>query len=109
MAGIIMGVKKRGVWFVILAGFITLGIYWLYWFYNTSKEIIELNKSKSNPLYWTIGLFVPFVNLYIIYRYSMEAEKMMKEKTQWAVLFIAWIVFFPVAQYLVQKELNKYA
>ena len=102
-------VKKRGVWFVILAGFITLGIYWLYWFYSTAKEIIELNKSSSNPLLWTIGLFVPIVNIYVLYRYSVEAEKMMKEKTGWLLLLLAWIVFLPIAQYLIQKELNKYA
>lgn len=104
-----MAVKKRNIWFVIIVGIITLGIYWVYWFYSTSKEIIELNKIKSNPLLWTIGLFIPIVNLYVLYRYSVEAEKMMKEKTGWLVLLIVWIVFLPIAQYLVQKELNKYA
>jgi F0F1-type ATP synthase membrane subunit a len=102
-------VKKRGLWFVILAGFITLGIYWVYWFYSTAKEIIELNKSKSNPLFWTIGVFIPFVNIYVLYRYCVEAEKMMKAKTGWIVLLLASIVFFPIMQYVVQKELNKYA
>jgi len=48
---------------VVLAGFITLGIYWLYWFYNTTRELGEINKSDTSPVLWTIGLFVPLVNL----------------------------------------------
>ena len=45
-----MAVKFRNPIVVIILGFITLGIYYIYWFYSTSKELIELNKSNSNAL-----------------------------------------------------------
>jgi hypothetical protein len=35
-----------------------------------------------------------------------QAEKLMNKKHSQLVLFIAWLVFFPIVQYLVQNELN---
>ncbi|MBN2122544.1 DUF4234 domain-containing protein [Candidatus Micrarchaeota archaeon] len=101
-----MAVKKRNPLFVIVASFITFGIYALYWFYSTTKELGEVNKSEVNPIVWTIALFIPFVNLYFLWKYSGEAEKLMNKKHSQLVLFIAWLVFFPIVQYLVQNELN---
>lgn len=104
-----LAVKKRGPIFVILAGFITLGIYWLYWFYQTTRELGEINKSDTNPVVWTICLFIPIVNLYFIWKYCGEAEKLLNKEQSQLVLFIAWLVFFPITQYLVQVGLNKKA
>ncbi|MBD3390110.1 DUF4234 domain-containing protein [Candidatus Micrarchaeota archaeon] len=104
-----MAVKKRGPIFVILAGFITFGIYWIYWFYHTSRELGEINKSETNPLLWTIGLFIPLVNLWVLWKYAGEGEKVLNRKHSQLVLFIAWIVFFPIAQYLIQKGINRHA
>ena len=109
MHGDIIAIKKRGPIFVVLAGFITLGIYWIYWFYNTIRELGEINKSDTNPLLWTIGLFVPIVNLWVLWKYSGEAEKALKNKYSQLILFIAWIVFLPIAQYIIQKGINKHA
>jgi ACR3 family arsenite efflux pump ArsB len=104
-----IGVKKRGPIFVIIASFITLGIYLLYWFYNTTRELGEINKSDTNPLLWTIGLFIPFVNLYVFWKYSGESEKALKNKYSQLILFLAWLVFCPIAMYLTQKGINEYA
>ena len=30
---------QRGPWFVALIGLLTLGIYWIYWYYKTGEEI----------------------------------------------------------------------
>ncbi len=69
----------------------------------------EINKSETNPLLWTIGLFIPFVNFYVFWKYSGEAEKAMKSKYSQLILFLAWIVFFPIAQYLTQEGINEHA
>jgi hypothetical protein len=31
--------QQRGVWFVILIGIVTFGIYWIYWAYQTCEEM----------------------------------------------------------------------
>ena len=104
-----MAVKNRNPIFVVVASLITCGIYALYWFYQTTRELGEVNKSNTNPIVWTIGLFIPIVNLYFLWKYSGEAEKMMKNKHSQLILFLAWLVFFPIAQYLIQQEINKVA
>jgi hypothetical protein len=109
ITGDILAVKNRNPVFVVAASLITLGIYALYWFYQTTRELGEVNKSDTSPVVWTIALFIPFVNLYFIWKYSGEAEKMMKKKHSQLVLFLAWLVFFPISQYLTQQELNKLA
>lgn len=104
-----MGVKFRNPLIVIVLSIITLGLYPLYWFYSTSKELIELNKSNSNALFWLIGMFVPFVNLYIMWKYSKEIEKASGGSTGAVLVFVISLVFYPAALYLVQTELNKHA
>ncbi|MCX6775931.1 MAG: DUF4234 domain-containing protein [Candidatus Micrarchaeota archaeon] len=104
-----MGVKFRNPILVIILGLITLGIYSLYWFYATSKELIELNKSNSNALFWLIGLFIPFVNLYVFWKYSKAVEQASRGSMNAILVFILSLVFNPIAQYLVQTELNKHA
>ena len=102
-----MGVKKRNPWFAIVVTFITLGIYGIYWFYQTSKEMIRLYKSDSSPVLWTIGLFIPFVNIYVIWKYSELGGKVTKREN--ILIFLLWVVFFPVDMYLIQEGLNKHA
>jgi hypothetical protein len=104
-----LAVKKRNPLFVIAATIITFGIYGLYWFYSTARELGEVNKSEVNPIVWTIALFIPFVGLYFLWKYAGEAEKLMSKKHSQLLLFLAGFVFFPVLQYLVQQELNKAA
>ncbi|MFN7990990.1 MAG: DUF4234 domain-containing protein [Candidatus Micrarchaeia archaeon] len=104
-----MSVKKRNPLFVIAASFVTFFIYALYWFYSTRDELNEITKGTTSPLLWTIGLFVPLVNLYVIWRYCEDVESASNKARDKVVLFLSWLVFLPLAQYLVQEELNKLA
>ncbi len=104
-----MSVKKRGVLFVIALSLITFGIYAIYWFYHTRNELNELTGETTSPILWTIGLFIPFVNFYVLWKYCEAAEIASKKAQNKVIIFLAWLVFFPVAQYLVQEELNKLA
>lgn len=100
-------VKKRNPWFVIIASFVTFFIYAVYWFYSTSKELIGLTKSTSNAVLWTIGLFIPLVNLYVIWKYCEAAAQIGNRNN--IVLFLVWIIFAPLAMYWIQTDLNKRA
>jgi len=104
-----MGVRYRSPIFVIVASIVTFGIYTLYWFYQTSKELIELSKSNSNPILWLVGMFVPLVNFYVFWKYSKAVEQVSEGSLSAILVFIVFLVFFPAAQYLVQTELNKHA
>lgn len=47
--------QKRGVWFVILIGVVTFGIYWLYWVFKTQEE---MKKRTGEGLGGVLGLVV---------------------------------------------------
>ena len=104
-----MAVKKRDPLFVVVVSFLTLFIYALYWFYSTRSELNELTGGRTSSLLWTVGLFVPFVNLYVIWKYCEDVETASKKARDKIVLFLAWLVFLPIAQWLTQEELNKFA
>lgn len=104
-----IAVKERNPIFVVVVSIITLGIYCLYWFYSTRKELNELTSQSSSPVLWTIGLLIPIVNIYVLWKYSEDTEMASKKAQNKVVLFLAWLVFFPIAQFLTQEELNKLA
>lgn len=104
-----MSVKRRDPIFVVIVSIVTFMIYGLYWFYHTRRELNELTAESTDPLLWTIGLFVPLVNLYVAWKYCEDFETATKKARDKLLIFLAWLVFVPIAQYVVQEELNKLA
>ena len=49
------------------------------------------------------------MNFWVLWVYCGDAEKASNKARDKVVLFLAWLVFFPAAQYLIQEELNKHA
>lgn len=104
-----MAVKNRNPVFVIVLSIITLGVYAIYWFYQTRKELYEITKKDGNALVDLLICVIPFAYLWIMWKYSEDAAIASKGTQSGPVLFLLWLVVFPVAQYLVQTEINKYA
>lgn len=50
--------QKRGVWFVILIGIVTFGIYWIYWVFKTQDE---MKQRTGEGLGGVLGLVVYLV------------------------------------------------
>ncbi|MDG6219689.1 MAG: zinc ribbon domain-containing protein [Candidatus Thermoplasmatota archaeon] len=98
-------IKERNVILVYLLGIFTLGIYFIYWYIQTKREINE-NFGASIPTCWL--LILPIANIYFIYKYA-EAYSLYvlrdDNKVLWAILFIFVGIIVPA---LVQIELNKY-
>jgi len=99
-------IQERNVVLVYVLGICTLGIYFLYWYIKTKREINE-NFGSSIPTCWL--LIIPIANLYWMYKYA-EAYSLhiIKDdnKALWALLFILVGIIVPA---VVQLELNKYA
>lgn len=103
-------IKRRNVIMVSILFIITLGIYGLYWFYQTASEMIRYNKQENeNPFVWLILALIPIVNLYAIWKHAQAVELMTQKGTSGILLLILWIVFAPIALILIQLELNKRA
>ena len=51
-------IKQRNMVMQVILMIITLGIYGIYWFYVTSKEMVEYKRLDGSPGLWTV-LFQP--------------------------------------------------
>ncbi|MBL7995181.1 DUF4234 domain-containing protein [bacterium] len=105
-----MQVKKRNMIAQVFLVIITLGIYVIYWFYQTASELKGIaNDPEASPGLWTVLLFIPFGAFYSYYKYGELYEKVSTEKMNRWLLFVLWLVFSPAVWFLVQMDLNKRA
>lgn len=105
-----MQVKRRNMIAQVLLMIITLGIYSIYWYYQTATECKGLaNDAAASPGLWTVLLFIPFANFYSAYKYGELFEKVSSENLNKWLFFVLWIVFCPAVWFIVQTELNKKA
>jgi len=104
------GVKYRNMWAQVGLVIITIGIYVIYWFYQTAKELKFLgNDQNASPALWTVLLFIPFGALYSHYKYGELFQTVSTEKMNRWIIFLLWIVFSPAVWFIVQTELNRRA
>jgi hypothetical protein len=101
-------VKERNMWAQVGLVIITLGIYVIYWFYQTATELKYLaNDPQASPGLWTVLLFIPFGCIYSHYKYGELYEKVSSEKLNRWIIFILWFVFSPAVWFIVQTDLNR--
>ena len=106
-------VKNRNVALVIIFSIITFGIYAIYWLVKTTLELKELGSTDAPNPWLLLATLIPivgiFVGIYYIYKYSTALEGISNGATNKWLILILWIVIYPVAQVLIQIELNKHA
>ena len=102
-------IKKRNMVMQAVLAFITLGVYVVYWYYVTLKELHIANGKDEGAVMWTVFLFLPILPVFAFWHYSSEYKAFSTEKHSTLLLFIAWAVFLPIVWYLVQSDLNKAA
>lgn len=98
--------EERDVVVYIILTIITLGFFGIYWFVVTKRDI----KSRGGDIPTCWLLIIPIANIYLFYKYSRAAEKVLKKKGDWIVYFIFCFIFGSViTMALVQDELNQMA
>lgn len=97
--------ERREPWFVIVASFITLGIYFLYWFYQVNSQMKAANGDESSPGLRTIGLLVPIRNIVILWWTAQSIGRVIDERDELA-MFLAVFVFLPAFLGVVQGDIN---
>ncbi len=102
-------IKYRNMLMQVVLVIVTLGIYTVYWYYVTLKELHTSNGKEASAGIWTVFSLVPIANLFAWWHYSSEYAQFVGQKYPTIMIFLAWIVFFPIAWFLVQSELNNAA
>lgn len=103
------GIRRRSLPKQVVMAVLTLGIYAIYWFYATSKEMVEHGKLNGRPGVWTILQVVPIVNLYSFWKHSKALETVTDRKYRAFSILVLWIVFPPAVWWITQRELNTLA
>ena len=102
-------IKRRNMAMQVLLMIITLGIYGIYWFYVTSKEMVEYKQLDGSPALWTVLSLIPFVNLYADYKQGEAVEALTDGSINRWIIFILWLIFSPAVWFITQTELNNRA
>ncbi len=102
-------IKRRNMVMQVLLYIVTFTIYGIYWFYVTSKEMIEYKKLDGSAGLWTFLLFIPIANYYAIWKYSRAVEAVTDGRFNALLTFILWLIFSPIVWIITQSELNKLA
>ena len=63
--------EKRSLVKMFILGLVTLGIYYIYWYFATRRELIE--KGAEIPSAWLS--IIPFIHIYFLYKYSEAFSK----------------------------------
>ena len=114
--------KIRNPLGVIGLSIITLGIYTIFWYYFVNKELAEIGRAHNTDecgtspgtsvLAITLGIFIivpPFVSIYNTCKRLSAAERLTgtPQGMEPGLLFILWIFLSPVAEYILQSNMNK--
>ena len=102
-------IKRRNMAMQVVLAIITLGIYGIYWFYVTSKEMVEYKDLTESPGLWTVLFLLPFVDLYTYYKQGEAVEALTDGTLNKWIIFVLWLVFAPAVWFITQTELNKRA
>lgn len=101
-------VKERNPFLVFILSFITLGIYIIYWFVSTTKELRR--SGEETPHFWLLIIGIipilgfPFL-LYFLWKYLDAVEKVTSANK--IMLFVLFLIIFPMGLVVTQVELNK--
>jgi len=98
---------------VLILGFVTCGIYCVYWLWVRAKEMNEyLGREAVNPLFIVPGCLCSPVLIYADYLYTKGIPEMQKKagveaKDEFVVHFLLMLFVMPVGMYIIQQKLNE--
>lgn len=96
--------ESRSLGKQVLFSVVTLGVYCIYWFHVTHKQLNAGTSAEFDPTLRTVGLFVPVYNFLVLWRTANDAEAVTDQSG--LVLFVLLLVFAPAAWYLIQSGIN---
>jgi len=96
--------QERNILLVYILGFVTFGIYFLYWLYKTEKELNELGANIPS----FILALLPIVSIFWLYKYT-EGWAYVTKKDNAIIYFILFLFVGIIMPYMVQRDLNEIA
>lgn len=98
--------RRRNLFVQFLLFIFTLGIYGIYWFYSTAKEMKTATGDDGDIVLWTILYIIPLANLFAYWKHAELVQLATDDELNKIGMFIAEIIFFPIYWIIVQTTLN---
>ncbi|MBN1150738.1 DUF4234 domain-containing protein [candidate division WOR-3 bacterium] len=95
--------KERNPIMVLILGCVTLGIYNLIWFWQTTSELNSKGATVPNP----ILMIIPIVGIFYLWKYSEGVEKVTSGGMTGIVSFLLFWFVNPVGMFLAQQKFNE--
>ena len=98
---------------VLILGFVTCGLYMLYWMWLRVKEMNEyLGKQQVNPMFVFPGCICGPVMIYAMWLYVNGLPEMQKKagveaKDEKVLHLVLLVLLGPVGAYMIQQRLNE--
>lgn len=99
--------QQRSLGKQVLFTIITFGIYSIYWWHVTNKQLQAGTDAEFNPTLRTVGLFIPIYNFVVMWQTAHDSEAVTDNGG--VILFLLFLVFAPAAWYLIQTGINETA
>ena len=93
----------RSVLKVLILSFVTCGIYGIVWFVNTKEEM----RTAGAEIPTALLLFIPFANLYWLWKYSAGVELVSNGKTSQVIGFVLLALLGVIGIAILQDGFNK--
>jgi hypothetical protein len=100
---------RRNLLLQVLWCVLTFGIYAVYWFYITSKEMSEYLGRDDSVVLWTLFVGFPPFCLYSYYKQGEIYELLTDGAMNRWVTVILWVFFPPAVWLIIQNKLNELA
>jgi Domain of unknown function (DUF4234) len=112
-------VKIRSPFGVFVLAIVTLGIYYLVWYYKVNRELRDASGIDVSPgvalIAITFGWLIivpPFISWYRTFQRIQEAQRLAQVKSEASpilgfILYVIAVYFLPVELLYAQDELNK--
>ena len=94
--------EKRSLVKMFILGLVTLGIYYIYWYFATRRELIE--KGAEIPSAWLF--IIPFFNIYFLYKYSEAFSKYICKDDSVITYFLLLLLLPGIGQLILQNLIN---
>ena len=101
---ILMHIKHRSLFSIVLLDIITLGLYSIYWFFITKTEMNTIN-AQSAKVPFFLWFFVPIINIWWFYRFCKAMNVITRGSLGVWVAFFAPIILYFAAMFI----LNMYS
>ena len=78
--------RHRSLGKMVIFFIITLGFYGLWWMHQVNKQVAAGTDENFSPLMRTIGLLIPIINLYFLWKFSMSSEAVVDQMASWSTM-----------------------